>query len=518
MTSHATENAVSTPAGGLIGSESETGVAFLGIPYAEPPLGPLRFRPPEPASRWEGYRDATAYGPSAPQNPDEAGIPYLPLDVGPTSEDCLYLNVWTPAADEGARPVLFWVHGGAFTAGAGSEPFYDGAALAAEQDVVVVTINYRLGALGGFVYFNDLGDDRLAQSANVGLLDIALALRWVHDNIAAFGGDPDCVTLAGQSAGGKLVATVLALPAASGLFHRAILQSPGSPNAFEPAAGHALAEEFLRNLGSADPAAIVGASADELWRAALPLSALTMGPSGAPIAPTLDGSVLPVQVLHAIAAGSADSVPLLVGSVTHELELMLRGPGLDTAGAEVLAGLAQMFDEPLRERILGAYADDALTELSPAAPYPVTALLGDRMVRLGGIRLLEAHATPQTFSYLLEWRTQVDSGATHCIDLPLLFGTTSVPDAPVLLGSGPDLAVLGRTVRDSWAAFMRTGDPYVTGTVAWPAYTVDRRATLLLGREPAVIEDPWAVQRQAWDGIEDPGGPLPSFTAMRGQP
>jgi para-nitrobenzyl esterase len=140
------------------------------------------------------------------------------------------------------------------------------------------------------------------------------------------------------------------------------------------------------------------------------------------------------------------------------------------------------------------------------------------MVRLGSIRLLEAHATAQSFSYLLEWRTQVDSGATHCIDLPLLFGTTSVPDAPVLLGSGPDLAVLGRTVRDSWAAFMRTGDPSVAGTAAWPAYTVDRRATLLLGRAPSVIEDPWAVQRQAWDGIEDPGGPLPSFTATRGQP
>ncbi|MDM3973556.1 carboxylesterase family protein [Mycobacterium marseillense] len=517
MPSATAKSAVSTPAGGLVGIESETGLAFLGIPYARPPLGDLRFRPPEPAPRWIGHRDAKTYGPSAPQNPDEPGIPYLPLDVGLTSEDCLYLNVWTPAADQHARPVLFWVHGGACTAGAGAEPFYEGARLAAEQDVVVVTINYRLGALGGFVYFNDLGDDRLAQSANVGLLDIALALRWVHDNIAALGGDPDCVTLAGQSAGGKLVATVLAMPAASGLFHRAILQSPGSPNAFEPAEGHALAAEFLRNLGTTDPEAIVEASAEDLWRAALPLSLLTMGPSGAPIAPTIDGSVLPAQVLRTIAAGTVDSVPLLVGSTTHELELMLRGPGMDTAGAEVLAGLAQMFDEPLRDRILAAYSDNALAELSPAAPYPVTALLSDRMVRLGAIRLLEAHANPQTFAYLLEWETQVDSGATHCIELPLLFDTTSVPDAPVLLGSGPDVAVLGRIVRDSWAAFMRTGDPSVAGAAAWPAYTIERRSTLLLGREPAVIDDPWAAQRQAWDGIEDPGGPLPSFTATRGQ-
>lgn len=518
MASATVKTAVSAPAGGLVGIESETGLAFLGIPYARPPLGPLRFRPPEPAPRWTGHRDAKAYGPSAPQNPDEPGIPYLPLVVGPTSEDCLYLNVWTPAVDERARPVLFWVHGGAFTAGAGSEPFYNGAALAAEQDVVVVTINYRLGALGGFVYFNDLGDGRLAESANVGLLDIALALRWVHDNIAAFGGDPECVTLAGQSAGGKLVAALLAMPAAAGLFHRAILQSPGSPNAFEPAEGRALAAEFLRNLGSTDPAAIVNASADALWRAALPLSLMTMGPSGAPIAPTVDGSVLPTQVLQTIAAGSADTVPLLVGSVTHELELMLRGPGMDTAGAEVLAGLAQMFDEPLRGRILTAYADDALAELSPAAPYPVTALLSDRMVRLGSIRVLEAHATSQSFAYLLEWKTQVDSGAPHCIDLPLVFGTTSVPDAPTLLGSGTDLAVLGHTVRDSWAAFMRTGDPSIAGTAAWPPYTTDRRATVLLGRHPVVIDDPWAAQRQAWDGIEDPGGPLPSFTAARGQP
>jgi para-nitrobenzyl esterase len=435
------------------------------------------------------------------------------MHVGTTSEDCLYLNVWTPAADDRGRPVLFWVPGGALTSGSGAEPFYDGGALAAEQDVVVVTINYRLGALGGFVYFNELGDDRLADSANVGLLDIVRALEWVRANIAAFGGDPGSVTLAGQSAGGKLAATVLAMPQAAGLFHRVILQSPGTPNAFEPHQGDALAAEFLRNLGTTDPARVVGASPDELWRAAVPMTAMTMGPSGLPFGPTLDGKVLTTQPLAALAAGAASGVPLLVGSNTHELQLLLRTPGLDAAGDDVLLGLAQMFDEPLRGRILQSYSAGALNEATPAAPQPVCALLGDRMVRLGCTRILEAQsARANTFAYLFEWDTHVDSGATHFMEVPLVFGTTSVPDAAAVFGVGLDITELGRAMRDSWAGFMRSGRPTAPGDLSWPVYDENRRATLLLTRRPAVLDDPWSAQRRAWDGIEAPGGPLPSFT------
>jgi para-nitrobenzyl esterase len=306
------------------------------------------------------------------------------------------------------------------------------------------------------------------------------------------------------------------MPAARGLFQRAILQSPGAPNAFELEQGRALAAEFLRHLGKTDPTRILDTTSEDLWRAAIPLSLeLTMGPSGAPIGPTLDGSVLVDQPLSAISAGSVDTVPLLVGSTTHELELMLRGPGLDTAGAEVLAGFAQMFDEPLRQKVIAAYDDEVLADLSPRAPHPVTALLSDRMVRLGSIRLLEAHSTPQTFAYLLEWRTQVDSGAPHCMDFPLLFANTSVPDVPALLGSGAGINELGRRIRDAWAAFMRTGDPTAADGPQWPAYSTKRRATMLLGREPAVLDDPWSARRQAWDGIADPGGPLPSFITTR---
>ncbi|MCW2903795.1 MAG: hypothetical protein JWO67_6060 [Streptosporangiaceae bacterium] len=511
MTPASPDTSVTAPAGALEGTRHAGALAFLGIPYGRPPIGPLRFRPPEPAPRWPGRRNATTYGPSAPQDPTEPGVPHMPLQVGPTSEDCLYLNVWTPAADGRARPVLFWVHGGALTAGSGSEPFYQGAALAAEQDVVVVTTNYRLGALGGFVYFNELGDDRLAESANVGLLDIVLALEWVRDNIEAFGGNPGCVTLAGQSAGGKLVATLLGMPRADGLFHRAILQSPGSPHAFERQEGQALAEAFLQHLGTTDPARILTAPPEELWGAALPLSrTMTMGPPGPPIGPTLDGSVLPTQPLRGIAAGAARSVPLLVGSTTHEMELLLRGSGLDTAGSEVLHGLAQMFDEPLRARILQAYAPEALTGLSPSAPHPVPALLGDRMVRLGCVRLLEAQSAhqPRSFAYLLEWETEVASGATHCIEIPLVFATTSITDVEALLGAGADVTELERVVRQAWVAFMHTGDPAPPDGGIWPAYTPERRATFLLGRKPALLDDPWSVQRQAWDGIEAPGGPL----------
>jgi para-nitrobenzyl esterase len=502
-----------TPAGRLEGLRLDGAYAFLGIPYARPPLGSLRFRPPQAFGHWSGTRSAKAYGASCPQDPDEIGIPHMPLAVGDTDENCLYLNVWTPAPDGKPRPVLFWVHGGSFTAGSGSEPFYAGARLAAEQDVVVVTVNYRLGALGGFVYLVRANDDQLAESANVGILDVLLALKWVRDNIAALGGDPGCVTLAGQSAGGKLVAVVMGMAQSRGLFHRAILQSPGSPSLLDAAEARAIADEFLKQLGTNDPGEIVRCSSRALYKAAVPLAqAMTLGPSGPPIGPILDGDVIRTQPLESIAAGSARDIPVLAGYTTHEMELLLRRAALDVAGDDVLRQVAMLLPPTIRGPIIEACSSGSIDALRPSAPAPVPFFFGERMVRMGVVRLLEAQLRhqQQCFAYLFEWQTEVHSGAPHCIELPFLFGTTFVHDVIGLIGTGPEVESVGRALRSRWAAFMRTGNPAAALTDEWPAYTCARRATQILGRTNYLADDPWSVQRLAWDGVELPGGSFSS--------
>ena len=224
---------------------------FRGLPFARPPVGPLRFRPPEPPEPWSGVRDAARFGPSAAQNGALVG-PLMSLGISRTGEDCLYLNVWTPAADRGRRPVLVWIHGGAFVLGSGSQMLYDGATLARRGDVVVVTVNYRLGALG-FLRLRDRFGERLPASGNEGLLDQVAALEWVRDEIAAFGGDPGKVTIFGESAGAMSCATLLGMPRARGLFHRAILQSGAANYLWPRATASRIADQVLTDLAVASP-------------------------------------------------------------------------------------------------------------------------------------------------------------------------------------------------------------------------------------------------------------------------
>ena len=367
---------------------SERGLAvFRGIPFAAPPIGPLRFMPPAPPARWSGSRDATRFGQAAAQNTAVAG-PILSLGIRRTGEDCLYLNVWTPGADRGRRPVMVWIHGGAFVLGAGSQTLYDGSALARRGDVVVVTINYRMGALG-FLRLQERFGARLPATGNEGLLDQIAALHWVRDEIEAFGGDPGNVTIFGESAGAMSCATLLGVPRARGLFHRAILQS-GAANFLWPsdvAAG--LAGHVLDELGLGTPEALQAAELSRLLDAqrrlfmdmlmsdryvlgalspagqrvagalflglalarrrfgsvTAPLSRGLVGllrrrrsepvpsPRGAalralrtrglPFQPVVDGDVVPSAPLDAIRDGAASDIPVLIGTNLDEAKLFL---------------------------------------------------------------------------------------------------------------------------------------------------------------------------------------------------
>jgi para-nitrobenzyl esterase len=378
---------VETRRGTLRGVVEPGLTVFRGIPFARPPIGPLRFRPPEPPAAWTGTRDASRFGAAAPQNGALIG-PVMSLGIGRTSEDCLYLNVWTPAPDRRRRPVLVWIHGGAFVLGAGSQMLYDGAALARRGDVVVVTLNYRMGAFG-FLRLCDRFGDRLATSGNEGLLDQVAALEWVRDEIEAFGGDPTNVTIFGESAGAMSCATLLGLPRARGLFQRAILQS-GAGNFFWPRETAArLADYFVDRLGIDSPAALAEASAERLLAAqrrcfmelflgdghvlgtlspvgqrvagaaflALALARRRLGGVTAPVSralvrmlrrrrretasaasmdglrglrarglpfqPVVDGRILPRPPLEAVREGAARDIPLLIGTNLDEAKLFL---------------------------------------------------------------------------------------------------------------------------------------------------------------------------------------------------
>jgi para-nitrobenzyl esterase len=351
---------------------------FRGIPYARPPAGALRFRPPERPDSWSRIRDATRFGPAAPQSLGLLG-PVFSLGITRTDEDCLFLNVWTPGLDGQRRPVLVWIHGGAFVLGAGSQSLYDGAALARRGDAVVVTINYRLGALG-FLYLRQLSGGRLPASGNEGLRDQIAALQWVRDEIAAFGGDPDNVTIFGESAGAMSCATLLGTPRARGLFHRAILQSGAANHISTPETASAVAEELLSGLRirrrrmdkplSVSPERMVEAQARLfftlrpgvkilapilallrglgraggaliaplkrrlpllsylLWPLSVPWRALQLllvtgrtWPQGLPLQPVIDGDLLARPPLDAIADGLARDVPVLVGTNLEEVKL-----------------------------------------------------------------------------------------------------------------------------------------------------------------------------------------------------
>ncbi|MFF4061003.1 carboxylesterase/lipase family protein [Streptomyces sp. NPDC001668] len=499
---------VRTAAGTVRGRAEDGLVVFRGIPFAEPPVGEARFQAPRPVRSWEGTREAYAFGPPPPQ---ESGFQGRAAVVEtPTGDDWLTVNVWTPATDPAARrPVMVWIYGGAYKLGHAGSPGYDAQHLARAGDVVVVTLNYRVG-IEGFALLE-------GAPANRGLLDQVAALEWVRDNITAFGGDPGQVTVFGESAGAGSVASLLAMPSARGLFRRAVAQSvPGTY--FSAELARDMAVEIGKEAGLAAAAAALSAVDPRELPAAGERLSLRMreyddrwgqaAPTVTPFSPVVDGEVLPCTPWEALTAGAGRDVELLVGHTRDEYRLFLAlGEQLGRITEEQTAAALRMFAPgPDGER---SYRE-AFPDATPTGLYE--RVQTDWLFALPSLRLAEAQVAGGGRAHLYELTWSAPGfggalGACHGLDVPLLFGTYDA-DLGMLLFAGtgvPDEArALTSLFQSAWTGFARTGDP------GWPAYDGDRRLTRVLDGTAAAEARPYPEEqsRRLWEGYDFPALPL----------
>ncbi|MBT2469332.1 carboxylesterase family protein [Streptomyces sp. ISL-66] len=479
-----TSPVVELPAGRLRGAVEGGLAVFKGVPYAAPPVGALRWRPAEPHPGWPGTREATAFGPSAPQLYREGGDQVLGTHGSPPfDEDCLTLNIWTPAADSSKRPVMVWIHGGGFISGSGSMPNYSGETFARDGDLVVVTINYRLGPLG-YLYFGGDG-----AGGNFWFTDQLAALRWVQDNVAAFGGDPDNITVAGQSGGAFSVAALAgARPKGRPLFRRAILQSP--PLGLQiPTRAESLQRTatYLDILGAKDVTELRAVPWPRLIAATLQMFGRTArwGYWSTPFLPVLDGVTLDRDPADLLLTGPGADIDVLIGWTREEANFAF---GLDETYAaatkdQVLARVRDTF--PSR----AAEAYTAYEEARPGArPVDVLMdLISDDLFRLPSLALAERRAARgrAVWAYQFDLPTPAHGGrlaAAHCLELPFVFNNFDKwSQAPFLAGLNPRVRDgLAATMHASWISFIRTGDPNHHPMPRWDRYDRDSRTTMSL--------------------------------------
>ena len=484
------ETVVQTRYGKVRGARANGVSAFLGIPYAAPPVGADRFGPPRPPEPWDGVRDATAYGPTAPKPAYAKPFNRLLPDPDIPGDDYLNLNVWTPGGE--GLPVMVWIHGGAFRNGSGAVPTYDGTAFA-RDGVVCVTLNYRLG-VEGFAYLPDA-----AAPANRGLLDQIAALEWVRDNIAAFGGDPERVTVFGESAGGMSVSTLLSLDL--GLFHRAIAQS-GAGNIAQTAEDALLVTKELASRLGVDPTAEGFASLDPT--AILPVQSevsaevLSMAdPSrwgasttgcGLALSPVLDGDLLTRLPEDAVAAGAGRDVDLLTGYTTDEFRFFLTPFG-GTAGIPEEADAFVAGGMGVPQEVIAGYR-----AAHPGAnPGELLAMLiTDHLFRVPAHRLAEAHGD-RTWMYEFAWRSpNHDLGACHALELAFVFDTLGKGGRSELTGPNPPQE-LATAMHRTWVDFAVHGDP------GWPRFDPGTRPVKTFdGAGNPVVHDPRGADRELW--------------------
>lgn len=488
---------IATTKAGKVRGKVEDGVqVFKGVRYGATTEG-KRFLPSSAPEAWTGTVEALEYANSAPQGPagNGGGLYASWANARPLSEDCLFLNVWTKGLDDKKRPVLVWFHGGGFATGSGSSLAYDGVRLANRGDVIVVTVNHRLNAFG-YTYLGGLGDPAFKDSGNVGNLDMVLSLEWVRDNIAAFGGDPANVLIMGESGGGSKVSTLMAMPAAQGLFHRAVVQS-GSTLAVRTAdQATASAKKLMEAAGVKTIAEL-----QALPQAKLIEAMATPGATGGPV---MDGGVLPRQPFTPDAPEISKSVPMLIGTTKDE-QAILSGARDTTLFDLTWETLPAKLGALIIPRGLDAAKVIATTrQLYPDATAPeVYFVVGTEIgMRRNAIRQAERKAAQggaPAFMYLLNWETPVDGGkwgSPHALDIAMMFD--NVGKSASFVGDGAANAQLvADKMADAWIAFARTGNP------GWAAYDTQKRATMVFDVASQVVDDPRSQERVMYANIKD---------------
>jgi para-nitrobenzyl esterase len=497
---------VETTAGVIEGVVRDGVTQFLGVPYASPPLGARRFLPPLAATPWSGVRQTDVSRSSPPQLPSP--LPVFSVEQPPIDEDCLELNIYTPGADQERRPVMVWFYGGGFTMG--SAGAYDATSLAVRGRVVVVTVNYRLGALG-FSYLQHL-DERFAGSANAGLRDQMASLRWVSENIAAFGGDPGCVTIFGESAGGHSVGCLLTSHEAEGLFHRCILESSAGWELRTPEWGEEVTAKLMAELGVTTVEQLQGSGVDAILaaQAGLPMripdssgrdGPRSMGVGATPFAPTLDGVVITGAVIDEVQAGRAANVPLLICHTRDELKIFAALGVLPPMSDEL--ELAAMMAPVLAD---GSGAVEAYRNADPDGSLTdwLVSFLTDQNMHMPDFRLGDARSRhdPRVWMARFSWESPAEGGAfgaCHGLEIPFLFWRPGQTGG--FLGEFEAPSGLAYAMQDAWVAFARTGDPNCGSLPPWPRYEPGQRAVMNLDVESELVRDPDGPVRDVWKDV-----------------
>lgn len=524
VTASPKKNIVETDSGKVFGFVSNGIVTFKGMPYGASTAGKNRFMPPAKPEPWAGVRSALYWGPVSPQNytstfdgrrngwnhDDESFM--FEWEDGQPSEDCLRINVWTPSInDNKKRPVLMWIHGGGFTSGSDNElRMYDGESLARRGDVVMVSVNHRLGVLG-YMNLIEYGE-QYASSPNVGMMDLVAALEWVKTNISNFGGDPNTVLIFGQSGGGGKVSALMGMPSAGGLFHRAVVESGASlrqgtlDRSAQVAAGViaelGLNKDSISKIHDLPDHAIVQAAFDAGRKAAAAARGGGRGPGGGGggWGPVVDGKVLPRNSFDPDAPSYAAKVPLIVGSVLNEMAnaVQMGDASVDAWSMdEMKSRLSAQRGQEKAEHLIAVFQ-----KLHPSAtPFEIYSRISGMSGRVGALTMAQrkaAQGTAPAYNYWFQWQSPILDGrgrAFHCSELPFVFYNTE--RCARMTGNTPEARDLAARISDAWVSFARKGDPNHPGLPAWPRYDAETVPTMVFDAKCAAVDDPDGEGRKA---------------------